>query len=135
METDGNGTEPKPWLATSMTSAAHQSCDIYQAVHASDFLGTLQLFANEVNGLRASQGNPGGLPMVSQYGGTIPWASGSPQEVEETTAFYLMFNTGPQAVTYSVACPQETEQALLQPDTFWPLLFKTDQLCFAKAEC
>lgn len=74
-------------------------------MHTSDFLGTLQLFANKVNGLRASHGNLGGLPAVSQYGGTIPWASGSPQE--ETAAFYLMFSAGPQAVTYFLACPQD----------------------------
>lgn len=139
MERDGNGTEPKPWLATSMTSAAHWSCDIYQAAHTSDFLVTLQLFANELNGLRASQGNPGGSPMVSQHGGTIPWASASPQVAEETAAFSFISNTGPQAVTYSVACAQETQQYFAVSGTSLfkvrPLLLKTDQLCSAKAEC
>lgn len=106
MEIRGNGTEPKSWLPSSVTSAAHYSCDIYQAVHTSDFLVTLQLFANEANGLESLRGTWKAFPWSAGMEESFPGL----QEVERSAAFYLIFNTGPQAVPCSVACSQETKQ-------------------------
>lgn len=88
MERDGNGAEPQPWFATSVTSA-----DIYQAVHTSDFLVSWMAWEHLRGSLEAHP-----------WSVSIPWASASAQVFEETATFPFISNTGPQAVTYSGLC-------------------------------